>query len=46
MDNTIRETFEGLPSSIEVAMLKIKLNNSHSEHDLFIRLFLTSGGGW
>jgi len=27
-------------------MLKIKTNNSHSEHDLFIRLFLTSGGGW
>ncbi len=24
-------------------MLRIKTNNSHSEHDLFIRLFLTSG---
>jgi hypothetical protein len=21
-------------------------NSRHSEHDLFIRLFLTSGGGW
>jgi hypothetical protein len=35
-----------LPSSSEVSMLRISMNNSRSEHDLFIRLFLTSGGGW
>jgi hypothetical protein len=34
----------GLPC--EVSMLGINMSHSHSEHDLFIRLFLTSGGGW
>jgi hypothetical protein len=32
--------------SYEVSMLSTQNVNSHSEHDLFIRLFLTSGGGW
>jgi hypothetical protein len=32
--------------SYEVSMLSAQNVNSHSEHDLFIRLFLTSGGGW
>jgi hypothetical protein len=30
----------------EASMLGINTANSHSEHDLFIRLFLTGGGGW
>jgi hypothetical protein len=35
-----------LDLSSEISMLSINTNISHSEHDLFIRLFLTSGGGW
>jgi hypothetical protein len=50
MSPTIRKISEGftliLRSSSEVPMLGTNTNNSHSEHDLFIRLFLTSGGGW
>jgi hypothetical protein len=30
----------------EDIMLSLQDVNSHSEHDLFIRLFLTGGGGW
>jgi hypothetical protein len=30
----------------EFSMLRVNINKSHSEHDLYIRLFLTSGGGW
>jgi hypothetical protein len=30
----------------EDSMLRLVYVNSHSEHDLFIRLFMTSGGGW
>jgi hypothetical protein len=37
---------EGSTHIPEVSMLRVKINNSHTEHDLFIRLFLTSGGGW
>ena len=32
--------------SSEVFMLSCRSINSHSEHDLFIRLFLTNAGGW
>jgi hypothetical protein len=32
--------------SFEASMLRLVNVNSPSEHDLFIRLFLTSGGGW
>jgi hypothetical protein len=32
--------------SFEAYMLRLVNVNSHSEHDLFIRLFITSGGGW
>jgi hypothetical protein len=32
--------------SSEASMLRLVNVNSQSEHDLFIRLFLTSGGGW
>jgi hypothetical protein len=32
--------------SFEASMLRLVNVNSTSEHDLFIRLFLTSGGGW
>jgi hypothetical protein len=32
--------------SFETLMLTLHNVNSHSEHDLFIRLFLTGGGGW
>jgi hypothetical protein len=32
--------------SCEVSMLSLQNVNSHSEHDLFIRLFVTNGGGW
>ena len=32
--------------SCEAPMLRLQNVNSHSEHDLFIRLFLTGGGGW
>jgi hypothetical protein len=32
--------------SFEVSMLRLVNINSHSEHDLFIRLFVTNGGGW
>jgi hypothetical protein len=32
--------------SFEDSMLGLVYVNSHSEHDLFIRLFMTSGGGW
>jgi hypothetical protein len=37
---------EGLSPRFEASMLGIHNVNSHSEHDLFIRLFLTGGGGW
>ncbi len=30
----------------EAIMLRLANVNSTTEHDLFIRLFLTSGGGW
>ena len=30
----------------EVSMLRPMFAHSHTEHDLFIRLFLTGGGGW
>ncbi len=30
----------------EDSMVRLQNVNSHSEHDLFIRLFLTGGGGW
>jgi hypothetical protein len=30
----------------EVLMLSCCSVNSHTEHDLFIHLFLTGGGGW
>jgi hypothetical protein len=33
-------------STIEVVMLGRPFAHSHSEHDLFIHLFLTGGGGW
>jgi hypothetical protein len=46
MVHTIREMLKGLGLPCEVSMLRINTNNSHSEHDLFLRLFLTSGGGW
>jgi hypothetical protein len=36
----------GLSSRFEVSMLAIDNTHFHSEHDLFLRLFLTSGGGW
>jgi hypothetical protein len=34
------------PFFSEVLMLSRRSINSHTEHDLFIRLFLTGGGGW
>jgi hypothetical protein len=37
---------EGSYLRYEDSMLGIDNINSHSEHDLFIRLFLTGGGGW
>jgi hypothetical protein len=38
--------FQGPDIPSEVSMLRIRTSHSHSEHDLFMRLFLTSGGGW
>jgi hypothetical protein len=36
----------GSRSSSEVPMFRAYIHNSPSEHALFIRLFLTGGGGW
>jgi hypothetical protein len=46
MIHTIREILEGLTLTFEVPMLRLNGSHSPSEHELFIRLFLTSGGGW
>ncbi len=37
---------KGLTLSSDVPMHRMHSINSPSEHDLFIRLFLTGGGGW
>jgi hypothetical protein len=37
---------KGAIVSSGASMLSQQNANSHSEHDLFIRLFLTGGGGW
>jgi hypothetical protein len=39
-------TFKVRRISREVSMLTTHMRRPHSEHDLFIRLFLTGGGGW
>jgi hypothetical protein len=46
MTHTIPKMTEVLILSVEVCMLAVACAHPHSEHDLFIRLFLTSGGGW
>ena len=42
----IRQMSKGTILLFEAIMLRRVTVNSRTEHDLFIRLFLTSGGGW
>jgi hypothetical protein len=46
MLHRIAEMCEGFVPSCETPMLRIFSPNPSSEHALFIRLFLTGGGGW
>ena len=36
----------GIFICLEDSVVRLQNVDSHSEHNLFIRLFLTSGGGW
>jgi hypothetical protein len=44
--STISLSFRAHTFAREASMLGHASAHSHSEHDLFIRLFITGGGGW